>query len=103
MDKLNAFIADPSRANGDPTSLALAKMYSWNTSVGADLKGGSAVPNQWLAAWCLTGISGNTDWLNKCTAAVNQKWPSNSSTSYFSDILLSMYSQLLNGLYQRPF
>ena len=103
LDKLNAFIADPSRANGDPTSLALAKMYSWNTSVGADLKGGSAVPNQWLAAWCLTGISGNTDWLNKCTAAVNQKWPSNSSTSYFSDILLSMYSQLLNGLYQRPF
>ncbi len=103
LDKLNAFISDPSRANGDPSSLALATSYSWNTSVGADKKGGSAIPSQWLAAWCLTGISGNTDWLNKCTASVNQKTPSNSTTSYFPDILLSMYSQLLNGLYQRPF
>ena len=103
LDKLNAFIVDPSRANGDPTSTALATIYSWNLSVGADKSGIGAVPNQWLAAWCLTGISGNMSWLNNCTTAVNVATLANTTSSYYSDILLATFSQLLNGLYVRPY
>ena len=100
LDKLNEFIVG--KSGGDPSSIALGTNYSWNLTAGPD-KEGNAVPSQWLAAWCLTGISGNTAWLNACTDLVNTRMPSNSATSYFPDILLGMYSQLLNGLYVRPF
>jgi len=33
---------------------------------------------------------------------VNAKTVSNTASSYFPDILLVMYSQLLNGQYTRP-
>lgn len=100
LDKLNSFIVG--KSGGDPSSAALGTNYSWNLTAGPD-KEGNGVPSQWLAAWCLTGISGNADWLNSCTSAVNAKMPTNNGSSYFPDILLGMYSQLLNGLYVRPF
>ncbi len=102
LDKLNSFIT--TKSGGDPSNVAaLSTSYSWNTSVGADGEARNLIPSQWLAAWCATGISGNADWLSKCTDAVNGTSLSNSSSSYFTDILLMMYSQLLNGAYVRPF
>lgn len=102
LDKLNGFIVEKSGGNPENAE-ALGTSYSWNKSVGEDKAGGGTIPNQWLGAWCVTGLSGNADWLNACTAAVNARVPSNTGSSYFSDILLTMYSQLLNGLYVRPF
>jgi len=102
LDKLNGFIVD--KSGGDPNNVAaLGKSYSWNLSVGADGDVRNVIPGESLALWCATGISGNMDWLTKCTDALNTKQLSNTSQSYFSDILLMMYSQLLNGMYERPF
>ena len=99
LTKLNTFISG--KANGNPDDKALAVNYSWNLSVGGD-KTNNIVPSEWYAAWCATGIAGNTAWLDACTITLNAKLPSNSKTSYFSDILLTMYSGLLNGLFIRP-
>ena len=102
LDKLNGFIV--TKSGGDPNNVAaLGTSYSWNTSVGADATSSGTIPNQWLGAWCATGISGNADWLNACTSAVNGRAISKTGSSYFADILLTMYSQLLNGMYVRPF
>ena len=101
LQKLNAFIVDV--AAGDPASNKLSVNYSWNKALGEDYTRNTAVPAQWLSAWCATGIGTNADWLNKCTDAVNAKTVSNTASSYFPDILLVMYSQLLNGMYVRPF
>lgn len=100
LNTLNTFIV--TKSNGNPNDAALSVNYSWNLSVGADYAKNTAVPNQWYAAWCATGIAGNAAWLDACTAGLNQKLPSNTINSYFSDILLTMYSGLLNGLFLRP-
>jgi hypothetical protein len=100
LQKLNNFIS--TKAAGDPGSKALSVNYTWNTALGADDTRNSAVSAQWLSAWCATGIGTNADWLKACTSAVNTKSVSNTASSYFSDILLVMYSQLLNGMYTRP-
>ncbi len=101
LQKLNNFIS--TKAAGDPGSKALSVNYTWNTALGADDTRNTAVSSQWLSAWCATGIGTNADWLNKCTTLVNAKQLSNTASSYFPDILLMMYSQLLNGKYVRPF
>lgn len=98
---LNDFIV--AKSAGDPSSLALATQYSWNLSVGPDYTKNSSVPTQWLAAWCATGIGANQAWLDKCTPLVNAITPGNNGSSYFSDILLGLYSGLLNGAFVRPF
>lgn len=100
LTKLNEFIVG--KSGGDPTSLALAANYSWDPTK-ADKTGATVVSSQWLSAWCATGLAGNADWLDKCTAAVNARMPGNNGSSYFPDILLVMYAQLLNGKYVRPF
>ena len=101
LNKLNAFIATKSTNN--PDSPVLSVNYSWNLAVGNDNTRNKVVSSQWYAAWCATGLSGNPDWLNACTTGLNAKAPSNNTSSYFSDILLTMYSALLNGLMVRPF
>lgn len=100
LNGLYGFISP--RSGNDPKNLALGTSYSWNLSVGAD-KTSNVVGAYWLGAWCATGLSGNMDWLNACTAELNTKTPSNGTTSYFADILLVMYSQMLNGLFVKPF
>ena len=105
LAKLNTFISD--KAKGDPNDMALAVNYSWNLDVGKD-KNNPSVSSEWYAAWCATGIAGNAAWLNTCTMGMNNTvhanglplW--NSKSSYFSDILFTMYSGLLNGLFVRP-
>jgi Endoglucanase Y len=100
LTKLNTFIS--TKASGNPDDMALAVNYSWNLSVGKDYTGNTVIPPQWYGAWCATGIAGNATWLSACTAGLNAKLPSLTVQSYFADILLSMYSALLNGLFIRP-
>ena len=99
LNTLNNFIM--ARSNNDPLSIP-AVNYSWNLSIGADIEG-QTLPTQWLAAWCATGMAGNSmDWLNTCTNAVNATAMQTSASSYFTNILHMMYSQLLNGMYIKP-
>lgn len=97
---LNNFIV--AKSAGDPASNALAIQYSWDPAKGDYVKN-TSVPTQWLAAWCATGIGTNPAWLNACTPLVNGLLPGNNGSSYFSDILLGLYSALLNGAFVRPF
>lgn len=101
LNKLNDFISK--KASGDPDNQALSVNYSWDLSVGTDITKNTVVSSQWYGAWCATGIAGNAAWLNKCTTGMNAKLPSNTPSSYFSDILMAMYAALLNGLFVRPF
>ena len=103
LTTLNEFISK--KASGNPDDKALAVSYSWNLSVGKDNTSGTTGSNHWYGAWCATGIAGNADWLNKCTTGLNTKAKplSNGPSSYFIDILTTMYSGLLNGLFVRPF
>ncbi|MCF0223966.1 MAG: hypothetical protein HUK20_06830 [Fibrobacter sp.] len=100
LTKLNNFISE--KASGNPDSKALATNYSWNLSVGADATG-STVSSHWYGAWCLTGIAGNSQWFESCTKTYNAKDMSTSNSSYFPNILQMMFSQLMNGLYVKPF
>ena len=100
LTKLNGFISK--KASSNPDDMALAVNYSWNLSVGKDYTGNTVIPPQWYSAWCATGIAGNATWLSACTAGLNAKLPSLTVQSYFADILLTMYSALLNGLFIRP-
>ena len=100
LTTLNNFIS--AKAGGDPSSKALAVQYSWDATK-ADATNNTTVPTQWLAAWCATGIGNNQPWLESCTALVNAKTVSNNNSSYFTDILLGLYSSLLNGAFVKPF
>ena len=99
LNTLNNFIM--AKSNNDPLSIP-AVNYSWNLSVGADIQGQN-LPTQWQAAWCATGMAGNSmDWLNTCTNVLNAMVMQTSASSYFPNILQMMYSQLLNGMYVKP-
>ena len=99
LNTLNNFIM--ARSNNDPLSIP-AVNYSWNLSIGADIQGQN-LPTQWQAAWCATGMAGNSmDWLNTCTNVLNATVMHTSASSYFPNILQMMYSQLLNGMYVKP-
>ena len=100
LNKLNEFIVDKSA--GKVSSTALGTTYSWDLSLGSD-KTANTVSGMWLGAWCATGIAGNSSWLNDCTTELNTKTLFKTTTSYFTDILLVMYSQLLNGKFVKPF
>lgn len=100
LTQLNTFISN--KTTNNPNSEKLSINYSWNLSVGADYTRNTAVPSQWYAAWCATGIAGNTTWLDACTTGLNAKLLTNNTQSYFSDILIAMYSALLNGMFVRP-
>lgn len=99
LTTLNTFIVG--KSGGDPASAALAINYSWDPA--KKDANTATVPAHWLSAWCATGLGNNPTWLESCTPLVNAKVPSNSGSSYFTDILLGMYSALLNGAFVRPF
>ena len=99
LNTLQQFIAV--RSSNDPAQIP-AVNYTWSTAVGADIAG-QTLSTQWLGAWCLTGMAGATDWLTACTTLFNSKEMKSSASSYFTDILQTMYSELLNGLFERPF
>ena len=93
LNTLQKFIAE--KSSNDPTKIP-AVNYSFDLSVGADISG-QTLSTQWLGAWCLTGMAGATEWLNACTAVFNQQKFQTSASSYFTNILQTMFSQLLNG------
>lgn len=101
LKTLNNFIV--AQTSGNPNSSALSVSYSWNLAVGANSTATTKVTPQWYAAWCLTGIVDNTEWLKTCTSGVNAMSMAPTNTSYFSDILQMSMTQLLNGFYIRPF
>lgn len=98
LNTLNAFIS--AKAGGDVNAIP-ATNYSWNLSVGPDAEG-AALSTQWLAAWCATGVAGNSAWADACTNRLNGEVMTTSASSYFTNILHMIYSQLLNGYYQKP-
>lgn len=102
LTTLNNFIVE--KSGGDPSSIPSVN-YSWyvdNESY-PDVTT-SSVAKQYFAAWCATGIGTNSSWLDACTSTLNSDYSmSNTASSYFTDILHMMYSQLLNGKYTRPF
>ncbi len=99
LNTLNAFIS--ARSGGDPSQIP-AVNYSYNLDVGPDIAG-AKVPVQWSGAWCLTGMAGANAWLDACTGLFNAQSMQPNAGSYFSDILQVMMSQLLNGMYTKPF
>ena len=100
LSALNLFISG--KANGDPDDAALATLYTWNATAGADNTTATAVPPHLYGAWCATGVAGNMSWLDACTTGLNAKSPQNTASSYFADIALALYSALLNGLFLMP-
>ena len=100
LNALNLFISG--KADGDPRSQALATLYTWNATAGADNTTATAVQHHLYGAWCATGVAGNMSWLDACTSELNTKTPSNSNSSYFQDIALALYSALLNGKFVMP-
>ena len=100
LNALNLFISG--KANGNPDSEALATLYTWNATAGADNTTATAVQHHLYGAWCATGVAGNMSWLDACTTGLNAKLPQNTTSSYFQDIALALYSALLNGLFLMP-
>ena len=100
LNALNLFISG--KANGDPDDAALATLYTWNTTAGADNTTATAVQHHLYGAWCATGVAGNMSWLDACTTGLNAKLPQNTTSSYFADVALALYSALLNGLFLMP-
>ena len=100
LNALNLFISG--KADGDPHSQALATLYTWNATAGADNTTATTVQHHLYGAWCATGVAGNMSWLDACTTGLNAKSPQNTTSSYFADVALALYSALLNGLFVMP-
>ncbi|GEM_PF-546130 len=98
LSTLNKFIVE--KSSGDVNSIP-ATNYSWNLSVGADITG-NTLSTQWLAAWCATGMADNTDWLSACSDRLNTVTMNTSASSYFTNILHLIYSELFNGWFANP-
>ena len=101
LTKLNTFISG--KSGGDPSSTALMVNYSWDPAKSDAASTGTATPSHWLGAWCVTGFGSNPTWVTACTDLFNTRAPANTGSSYFTDILMGIYSALLNGNFVRPF
>ena len=77
--------------------------YSWDPAKNDAASTGTATPSHWLGAWCVTGFGSNPTWVSACTDLFNTRTPANTGSSYFTDILMGIYSALLNGNFVRPF
>lgn len=102
LTTLNNFAVE--KSGGDPLSMP-ATMYSWyaDNETYPDIAA-SKLSVHYYAGWCATGIGTNSDWLNTCTSDLNSNYSlTNNASSYFYDILLMMYSQLLNGKFVKPY
>jgi len=113
LTSLYTFIAG--KTNNNPAAIPGGTYYSWYVGNASfpDIKPSSAtatIPTQWVGAWCLTAMpaamQGNANartWLDQCATTFNGIAMNPSPSSYFTDILYMMFSQLLNGAYQKPF
>ena len=98
---MNNFIT--AKTGGNPAMLSSeAGMHIYSAVTGmsdSTLKKENLQPH-FHGAWCLTGMGGNQAWLDACTADFNTK--TISGFSYFPHILMTMYGELLNGLFVKP-
>ena len=98
---MNTFISG--KTSGNPANLtAEAGKHIYSAVTGmpdSTLKSENLQPH-FHGAWCLTGMAGNQAWLDGCTTEFNTRTITN--FSYFPHILMTMYSELLNGLFVKP-
>ena len=98
LNTLNTFIS--TKSGGEPANLETTGKVMYSAVAGQpDGSTNSLLPN-WHGAWCLTGMGGNQAWLDACTASFNTR--GFSGFNYFPHILMTMYSELLNGLFVKP-
>ena len=98
---MNNFIT--AKTGGNPAMLSSeAGMHIYSAVTGmpdSTLKKENLQPH-FHGAWCLTGMGGNQAWLDACTADFNTR--TMSGFSYFPHILMTMFGELLNGLFVKP-
>lgn len=98
---MNNFIS--TKTSGNPQKLSAeagTHIYSAVTGKADSTLKKENLQGHFHGAWCLTGMAGNQAWLDGCTAEYNAR--SMSGFSYFPHILMTMYSELLNGLFIKP-
>lgn len=98
LTTLNNFIS--TKSNGDPANLETTGKVMYSAVPGMADGTVPTLTSQWHGAWCLTGMAGNQDWLDACTSAFNAR--EITGFSYFPHILMTMYGELLNGLFVKP-
>lgn len=98
LNTLNAFIS--AKTAGNPANLETAGAVMYSAVPGmADGSVNSLHPH-WHGAWCLTGMAGQQAWLDACTTNFNAR--TITGFNYFPHILMTMYGELLNGLFVKP-
>jgi len=101
LNGMNSFIS--TKTGGDATKLtaeAGTHIYSAVTGMADSTLKKENLQGHFHGAWCLTGMGGNQAWLDACTTEYNVR--SMSGFSYFPHILMTMFSELLNGLFIKP-
>ena len=101
LSGINQFIV--TQTGGDPSKLettAGAHIYSAVTGMPDSTLNKANLQSHWHGAWCLSGMANNQAWMDACTTAFNER--SIAGFNYFPHILMTMYSELLNGFFQKP-
>lgn len=98
---MNTFISG--KTNGNPSKLTSeAGTHIYSAVAGkadSTLKKENLQPH-FHGAWCLTGMGVNQAWIDGCTTEFNAR--TISGFSYFPHILMTMFSELLNGFFIKP-
>ena len=95
---LNNFIS--MKSGGDPTNLETSGKVMYSAVPGLADGTVNKLGSHWHGAWCLTGMAGAQAWLDGCTAKFNTN--AMNGFSYFPHILMTMYGELLNGMFVKP-
>lgn len=102
LNGMNTFIVN--KTSGNPANLtatAGGHIYSAVSTMPDSTLKTQNLQSHWHGAWCLTGMGGNQAWIDACTTTFNQN-TIGTAFSYFPHILLTMYGELLNGLFVKP-
>lgn len=95
LTKMSGFIS--TATGGDPAQIT---DYSYNYNTG-ELSTSSIKGTHYIGAYCLMGMGVNPDWINACYARFTNEVaaynPYGYSGTYFKEILMNMYSTLMNG------
>ncbi|HSQ41959.1 MAG TPA: glycosyl hydrolase family 8, partial [Fibrobacteraceae bacterium] len=92
------------KSGSNPDSLG-CRIINSATDTWGHATGSSEIYGHFLGSFCVSAMaSGNQDFLSSCNTRLNaESFPYESGTdSYFRDILVMMFTQILNGKYVRP-